>query len=155
MEVSQFDEARGYLERLVTNGKRLDDAHYYLGYINAEEDHNDAAIEHRASDVRLPDLFEAAPDDLEVVIDVEASAMPLLADFIPDGARMLDVLSKERVQRAGVVRRSVDTSLKDGRKPDWLKVKASYGDNFTDLTALMDGQPGRNAPMTPGNSHQL
>lgn len=47
----------------------------------------DAAIEHRASDVRLPELFEASPDDLEVVIDVEASAMPLLADFIPDGAR--------------------------------------------------------------------
>ncbi len=46
----------------------------------------DAAIEHRASDVRLPDLFEASPDDLEVVIDVEASAMPLLADYIPDGA---------------------------------------------------------------------
>lgn len=47
----------------------------------------DVAIEHRASDVRLPELFEASPDDLEVVIDVEASAMPLLADYIPDGAR--------------------------------------------------------------------
>jgi proteasome accessory factor C len=47
----------------------------------------DAAIEHRVSDVRLPALFEASPDDLEVVIDVEASAMPLLADYIPDGAR--------------------------------------------------------------------
>ncbi|HWH97183.1 MAG TPA: WYL domain-containing protein [Pseudolysinimonas sp.] len=47
----------------------------------------DAAIEHRASDVRLPDLFEASPEDLEVVIDVEAAAMPLLADYIPDGAR--------------------------------------------------------------------
>jgi proteasome accessory factor C len=47
----------------------------------------DAAIEHRASDVRLPELFEASPDDLEVVVDVEASAMPLLADYIPDGAR--------------------------------------------------------------------
>jgi proteasome accessory factor C len=47
----------------------------------------DVAIEHRASDVRLPDLFEASPDDLEVVIDVEASAMPLLADYIPDGTR--------------------------------------------------------------------
>jgi lipoyl synthase len=58
---------------------------------------------------------------------------------IPQGARMLDVLSKERVQRAGVVRKTVDTSLHAGRKPDWLKVKASYGDNFKDLTALMDG----------------
>ncbi|WP_309710208.1 WYL domain-containing protein [Pseudolysinimonas sp.] len=49
----------------------------------------DAPIEHRASDVRLPELFEASPDDLEVVIDVEASAMPLLADYIPDGARSI------------------------------------------------------------------
>jgi Predicted transcriptional regulator len=47
----------------------------------------DAAIEHRASDVRLPELFAPAPDDLEVVIDVEPAAMPLLADYIPDGAR--------------------------------------------------------------------
>lgn len=47
----------------------------------------DAPIEHRATDVRLPELFEASPDDLEVVIDVESAAMPLLADFIPDGAR--------------------------------------------------------------------
>lgn len=47
----------------------------------------DAAIEHRASDVRLPALFEGSPGDLEVVIDVEASAMPLLADYLPDGAR--------------------------------------------------------------------
>ncbi len=47
----------------------------------------DAPIEHRVSDVRLPELFEASPADLEIVIDVEASAMPLLADFISDGAR--------------------------------------------------------------------
>jgi lipoic acid synthetase len=58
---------------------------------------------------------------------------------IPPDARRLNVLDKERTQRAGVVRRSVDTSLKDGRKPDWLKVKASYGENFTDLTRLMEG----------------
>lgn len=44
-------------------------------------------IEHRAGEMRLPELFEASPDDLEVTIDVEASAMPLLADYIPDGAR--------------------------------------------------------------------
>ncbi len=46
-------------------------------------------IEHRASDsdVRLPDvLFEPSPDDLEVTIEVVPSAMPLLSDFIPDGA---------------------------------------------------------------------
>lgn len=49
----------------------------------------DEPIQHRASDsdVRLPDvLFEASPDDLEVTIEVAPSAMPLLADYIPDGA---------------------------------------------------------------------
>lgn len=46
MEVNQLVQARRYLERLVTNGKRLDDAHYYLGYISSHESDNDAAIEH-------------------------------------------------------------------------------------------------------------
>jgi proteasome accessory factor C len=49
----------------------------------------DQPIEHRASDsdVRLPDvLFEPSPEDLEVTIEVAPSAMPLLTDFIPDGA---------------------------------------------------------------------
>jgi len=58
---------------------------------------------------------------------------------IPAGARTLSVLSKDRVQRAGVVRKTVDTTLPGGRKPDWLKVKASFGDNFTDVTKLMEG----------------
>lgn len=58
---------------------------------------------------------------------------------IPEGARTLNVLGKEKVQRAGVVRRSIDTSLADGRKPEWLKVKASFGDNFRDLKQLMGG----------------
>jgi lipoic acid synthetase len=59
--------------------------------------------------------------------------------IIPPGARTLSVLPRERVQRAGVVRRSVDTSLPEGRKPEWLKVKASFGDNFRDVTKLMEG----------------
>lgn len=47
----------------------------------------DAPIEHGADDVRLPDrLFEASPEDLEVTIEVAAAAMPLIADYIPDGA---------------------------------------------------------------------
>lgn len=49
----------------------------------------DEPIEHRAgdSDVRLPDvLFEPSPEDLEVTIEVTPSAMPLLADYVPDGA---------------------------------------------------------------------
>ena len=58
---------------------------------------------------------------------------------IPPGARTLDVLGKERVQRAGVVRSSIDTSLQRERKPEWLKVKASFGDNFRDLKQLMGG----------------
>lgn len=44
-------------------------------------------IEHRAGEIRLPDrLFEPSPKDLEVTIEIAASAMPLIADFIPDGA---------------------------------------------------------------------
>jgi proteasome accessory factor C len=44
-------------------------------------------IEHHADDVSLPDrLFEPSPDDLEVTIDVTPSAMPLIVDYIPDGA---------------------------------------------------------------------
>ena len=51
----------------------------------------DTPIEHRAADVKLPEtLFEGSPDDLEVVIDVAPSAMTLLADYIPDGARTDD-----------------------------------------------------------------
>ncbi|CAN5136493.1 WYL domain-containing protein [soil metagenome] len=52
----------------------------------------DAPIEHRADDVRLPDrLFESSPEDLEVTIEVAAAAMPLLADYIPDGATSTEV----------------------------------------------------------------
>jgi proteasome accessory factor C len=52
----------------------------------------DLPIEHRASEVRLPDrLFEPSPQDLEVTIDIAPSAMPLIADFIPDGATSEEV----------------------------------------------------------------
>ncbi len=64
---------------------------------------------------------------------------PAPQPVIPEGARTLSVLPRERVQRAGVVRKTVDTSLHEGRKPDWLKVKASFGDNFKDVTSLMEG----------------
>lgn len=44
-------------------------------------------ITHGATDVTLPDtLFEGSADDLIVTIDIAASAAPLLADYIPDGA---------------------------------------------------------------------
>jgi proteasome accessory factor C len=51
----------------------------------------DRPIEHRADQVKLPDtLFEASPDDLEVTIEVAPAAMPLLADYIPDGASSVE-----------------------------------------------------------------
>jgi tetratricopeptide (TPR) repeat protein len=46
MEVNLFSEAKSYLQRLVVNGQRLDDAHFYLGFINGQENNNDTAIEH-------------------------------------------------------------------------------------------------------------
>ena len=58
---------------------------------------------------------------------------------VPPDARTLAVLPRERVQRAGVVRRSLDTSPNEQRKPEWLKVRASFGDQFRDVRRLMDG----------------
>ncbi|HTQ98670.1 MAG TPA: tetratricopeptide repeat protein, partial [Candidatus Acidoferrum sp.] len=46
MEINQYADARNYLQRLILNGQRLDDANYYLGYIDAQENHNDLAIDH-------------------------------------------------------------------------------------------------------------
>ena len=45
MEVNQLDEARNYLQRLVLNGQKLDDAHYYLGYIDGQQNQAERAIE--------------------------------------------------------------------------------------------------------------
>ncbi|MBX3195974.1 MAG: WYL domain-containing protein [Microbacteriaceae bacterium] len=51
----------------------------------------DAPIEHRASEVRLPDrLFDGSPEDLEVTIEVAPAAMPLLVDYLPEGAASTD-----------------------------------------------------------------
>ncbi|WP_395639976.1 helix-turn-helix transcriptional regulator [Pseudolysinimonas sp.] len=101
----EFDylNARGELERRRVDALQVEsvDADWYLrGWCHLREavrtfrldrisraEVTDAPVSHRVSDVRLPELFEASPDDLEVVIDVEPSAMPLLADYIPDGAR--------------------------------------------------------------------
>jgi tetratricopeptide (TPR) repeat protein len=46
LEMNMLDEARGYLDRLVVNGQRLDDAHFYLGYINGQQGNSSTAIEH-------------------------------------------------------------------------------------------------------------
>jgi proteasome accessory factor C len=46
----------------------------------------DEPISHRAGEVALPDtLFQGSADDLKVIIDVTTSALPLLADYLPDG----------------------------------------------------------------------
>jgi proteasome accessory factor C len=68
-------------------------------------------IQHRASDsdLRLPDvLFEPSPEDLEVTIEVVPSAMPLLADYIPEGATV--------TEHDGRIRTSVRVSHYHGLK---------------------------------------
>lgn len=69
----------------------------------------DVPISHAADSVALPDvLFEASNDDLVVTIEVAASAAPLLADYIPDGAR--------RTERDGRVTTTVRVSHYHGLK---------------------------------------
>jgi tetratricopeptide (TPR) repeat protein len=46
MEVAMFDDARAYWQRLVLNGQKLDEAHFYLGFIYNQEKKPDEAIEH-------------------------------------------------------------------------------------------------------------
>jgi len=54
-------------------------------------------ITYRPGDVKLPEtLFTGTADDLLVTVEVSESAVPLIEDYIPEGA--------ERVQRDGVVR---------------------------------------------------
>jgi lipoic acid synthetase len=67
----------------------------------------------------------------------ERSLIDVAQDVIRRDKRMLDMMPPERVKRAGTVRRTVDTSPADGRKPDWLKVKLQTGENFKDVTKLM------------------
>ncbi len=70
----------------------------------------------------------------------DAGALPLA-----DGTQQLeprsraDRLGRERTQRAGVVRQTIDTTVKQDRKPEWLKVKATQGEQFKDVKGLMDG----------------
>jgi proteasome accessory factor C len=45
------------------------------------------AISYHPADVTLPDtLFEPSPDDLTVSVDIAASAMPLVSDYLPERA---------------------------------------------------------------------
>ena len=67
------------------------------------------AIAHGAGDVALPDtLFEGSPDDLIVTIDVASAAVPLLADYIPEGATS--------TEHEGIVRTTVRVSHYHGLK---------------------------------------
>ena len=51
----------------------------------------DEPITYRPADVTLPEtLFEGSPDDLIVDIQVSASALPLIADYIPEGADLTE-----------------------------------------------------------------
>jgi proteasome accessory factor C len=66
-------------------------------------------ITHDARDVTLPDtLFEGSANDLIVTIDVAVAAMPLLADYIPEGT-----VSSEH---DGLVRTNVRVSHYHGLK---------------------------------------
>lgn len=46
MEINLLNEAKQYFQTMVDNAQRLDDAHYYLGYINVQENKPEQAIEH-------------------------------------------------------------------------------------------------------------
>lgn len=76
----------------------------------------EAPIEHRADEVRLPDrLFESSPKDLEVTIEVAAAAMPLIADYIPDGA-VTTPAGDTGAQAAGRIRTTLRVSHYHGLK---------------------------------------
>lgn len=69
----------------------------------------DQPITYRPGDVTLPEtLFEGTPDDLLVTIDVSASAVPLIEDYIPEGAA--------RQEHDGLVRTSVRVAHFHGLK---------------------------------------
>jgi proteasome accessory factor C len=49
-------------------------------------------LTYRPTDVTLPEtLFEASADDLTVDIEVSTSALPLIADYIPEGAQLSEL----------------------------------------------------------------
>ncbi|WP_025158265.1 helix-turn-helix transcriptional regulator [Leifsonia aquatica] len=69
----------------------------------------DVPIAYSPGDVTLPEtLFEGTPDDQLVTIEVSASAIPLIEDYIPEGA--------ERREHDGVVRTSVRVAHFHGLK---------------------------------------
>ncbi|MFP3465381.1 helix-turn-helix transcriptional regulator [Leifsonia sp. SIMBA_070] len=66
-------------------------------------------ITYRPGDVKLPEtLFTGTPEDQLVTVEVSASAIPLIEDYIPEGA--------ERAERDGVIRTSVRVAHFHGLK---------------------------------------
>ncbi|MDR6970600.1 WYL domain-containing protein [Leifsonia shinshuensis] len=66
-------------------------------------------ITYRPGDVKLPEtLFTGTPEDLLVTVEVSASAIPLIEDYIPEGA--------ERQERGGVIRTSLRVAHFHGLK---------------------------------------
>jgi tetratricopeptide (TPR) repeat protein len=59
LEINMPDDAKSYLQRLMLTGQRLDDAHYYLGYIDAQQNHNELAIEHYQKVRSGPNFLQA------------------------------------------------------------------------------------------------
>lgn len=54
-------------------------------------------ISYRPVDVALPDtLFETSGDDLSVVIEIPATALTLIADYIPEGVRLTETDGRVR-----------------------------------------------------------
>ncbi|WP_207456949.1 helix-turn-helix transcriptional regulator [Herbiconiux sp. SYSU D00978] len=70
---------------------------------------SEEASTHRAAEVALPEtLFTATDDDLFVTIDVDPSALPLLADYLPEGT----TTEGENGRRRATVRVSHHAGLK-------------------------------------------
>jgi proteasome accessory factor C len=69
----------------------------------------DEPITYRPGDVKLPEtLFTGTPEDQLVTVEVSASAVPLIEDYIPEGAA--------REERDGIVRTSVRVAHFHGLK---------------------------------------
>ena len=66
-------------------------------------------ITNRPTDVTLPEtLFESTPEDLLVEIELPSSALPLILDYIPDGA--------EQSEDGGMLRTTVRVAHYHGLK---------------------------------------
>ncbi|MBW8872068.1 MAG: WYL domain-containing protein [Leifsonia sp.] len=69
----------------------------------------DETITYRPGDVKLPEtLFTGTPDDLLVTVEISASAIPLIEDYIPEGAA--------REARGDVIRTSLRVAHFHGLK---------------------------------------